>query len=145
MPLGNDDVDNLPRYDDDLADLLSFNPFLRLLVGQYGAFDSSIVHVDGEVEGKAHLAIEGDAIGDGTLLEILLVVFRPLGIADAAFEAQLGMEFFGDVRSKRSDGHDKFAEDSALAALQLAELVDADHEGADRSVWLQAGSFLYGQ
>ena len=104
------DIHNLLRYDDYLHNLLVADVFLALLVLEHCSLDGVVGGVGRELLLEACLSVEGNRKLHLTLHEILLVESGPCGVTDSGGVTECVPQFLCDVRSERSDEHNKLLE-----------------------------------
>ena len=128
----HNDIDDATRHHDGLDDLLAIGVFRCALIGEDGLLSILLADAGRELDGEAGLATELHRHCNLRVLHLLLIVCRPLGIAYAAFVAEVVIEFLGDVRRKWSNEDDEAVED--FTRVTLLQFANGNHECRDAGV-----------
>ena len=112
--------------------MLAIGVFRCALIGEDGLLSIFLADAGRELDGEAGLATELHRHCNLRVLHLLLIVCRPLGIAYAAFVAEVVIEFLGDVRRKWSNEDDEAVED--FTRVTLLQFANGNHECRDAGV-----------
>ena len=136
-----DDVDQLARYHDDLADLLAFNEFLHRGQGFGLGFKILLGDIRRDLQAATQFAIDLHHDLQGTALHGLGFGFWPLGIDHSVLVAESGPEGVAQVRRDRRQhqygGFQGLLNHGAVLVglcAEFADFVEQFHDGGNGGI-----------
>ena len=114
--------------------LLAFHILGRLRVLKHSLLDACVVGISSEFHLIAGLAVEAHRQAHAVFLQVVLVPCRPRSVANTAALAQHFPNLLAEMRTEWGKQGDEQLHHALVAALQLVQLVQANHEGGDTRV-----------